>query len=870
MGKSLQRPVITLGLVCPEGDDSPALNERIAQIWKSVAEALADKSVEQAAGGSAAPVLLPGDYEVPSSLSSRVVQTLSSRLRVWEFPGDATPEKIQAARDSLSHLLQPLATEGVALSACVYPSENDRDLTAAIGKTLNAAQKMLDEYSAEARGDVRFIDGPALTELYVGNLPTEASEQQVNELFTQHGLVTEVKLITDRDSGQGRGFGFVEMDRPDAEVAINALDGVEFQGRKLKVSIRRPRGPGGGSGRASADHTPPMQDMGGNFATHSSGRTEDDVFASYDGSWLDDDDSDEMADDLQEEEGAEPEEEFEDAPAAESAPADADAEESAPEPKATMYLSPPAVAFSQPEAAPPADPPRSAYARVEALAEVVVETTFALTVGLAKSPTPGVASGQIKRPPSSVGPYTMDIQILANGLEPVDGAALQHSLRITAEAPYPSVELSLRALKDAELADQRSIQVIYKIEGDVVGVAVRSLRVVERADQLGPPSDEPTSEGHLSIPTTDEPPDLTVIIAPGAAHVPGSLQWTWASPHENAPAAPDDLTSSVGEQLNDYAMGLIRGVATHEADASLRAYLKGIGKRVARKIPQEVMNMIEGACAEADSEGREASILLLTSEPHVPWELALLSKPPNPSAEAFLGAQANVGRWIFSGLKPPTPPLGPLPDASLAVVSGDYSQVAGWNRLKEAEQEAKDLAQTYQGKELDATESAVLSLLQGTPACSLLHFAMHGAYDPGGVRDGLVLADGKFLDPVVVEGSELAQNPFVYLNACQASGGQHVLGQYAGMAAAFLYAGACAVVSPLWSVGDGVAREIATRFYGEGMQGARPAAMLREERARFGPASTNATHLAYQFFGHPNFRLAERSADTTAADVDEP
>jgi RNA recognition motif-containing protein len=86
--------------------------------------------------------------------------------------------------------------------------------------------------------------------LYVGNLPFSAGETEVRELFERNDrTVTEVKLITDRDTGRPRGFGFVEMgSSEDADKAIQELNGFEMDGRQLNVNEARERG-GGGGGR---------------------------------------------------------------------------------------------------------------------------------------------------------------------------------------------------------------------------------------------------------------------------------------------------------------------------------------------------------------------------------------------------------------------------------------------------------------------------------------------------------------------------------------------------------------------------------------------------------------------------------------------
>lgn len=88
--------------------------------------------------------------------------------------------------------------------------------------------------------------------LYVGSLPYSTTEQQLTELFSQHGTVQSAKVMTDRFTGQSRGFAFVEMATSDeAQKAIAALHGTELGGRTLVVNEARPqekRASGGGGG----------------------------------------------------------------------------------------------------------------------------------------------------------------------------------------------------------------------------------------------------------------------------------------------------------------------------------------------------------------------------------------------------------------------------------------------------------------------------------------------------------------------------------------------------------------------------------------------------------------------------------------------
>jgi len=88
------------------------------------------------------------------------------------------------------------------------------------------------------------------TRLYVGNLSFQTSEETLRSAFEQDGRkVVEVKIVTDRDTGQPRGFAFVEMSSPaDAQSAMSALDGQQLDGRTLKVNEAQERSGGGGRG----------------------------------------------------------------------------------------------------------------------------------------------------------------------------------------------------------------------------------------------------------------------------------------------------------------------------------------------------------------------------------------------------------------------------------------------------------------------------------------------------------------------------------------------------------------------------------------------------------------------------------------------
>ena len=86
--------------------------------------------------------------------------------------------------------------------------------------------------------------------LYVGNLPFSTSEEELRSVFEAHGTVASVNLISDRETGRPRGFGFVEMgEESEAQTAMRALDGTDLGGRTVRVNEAQERRGGGGGPR---------------------------------------------------------------------------------------------------------------------------------------------------------------------------------------------------------------------------------------------------------------------------------------------------------------------------------------------------------------------------------------------------------------------------------------------------------------------------------------------------------------------------------------------------------------------------------------------------------------------------------------------
>jgi hypothetical protein len=357
---------------------------------------------------------------------------------------------------------------------------------------------------------------------------------------------------------------------------------------------------------------------------------------------------------------------------------------------------------------------------------------------------------------------------------------------------------------------------------------------------LSPPAPTPPAEGQV---------DLTVRIRKGPSGNPGELLWTFETPHGGVALPGKEIITNVGTDRREFAIQLVHKVNAREGRNGLFTFLRGIGLAVADELPAEFWGLLAAVAQRVAPQ--PPTLLLLSEDPYIPWELAVVEPRLDDQRPPFLAAQAVVGRWALHKNRPKTPPTR-VDFTGMAVVRGVYKDMP---RLKAAEEEAEDLKRTYQAAPVEAVRDDVLKLLGGSPPASLLHFAVHGIYDPQSSYDGLVLVDGQYLDPFDISGAVLPGAPFVFLNACQVGSGREILGSYQGVAAAFLYAGAAAVVAPLWSVSDTVAREIALRFYSQALGGPAAAELLRAERAAFGPSSLSAASLAYQFFGHPSLRL---------------
>ncbi|MFC7640035.1 hypothetical protein ACFQX6_02535 [Streptosporangium lutulentum] len=300
---------------------------------------------------------------------------------------------------------------------------------------------------------------------------------------------------------------------------------------------------------------------------------------------------------------------------------------------------------------------QNAFPLIEAPPEVV--GGWGIEVGVGLSPEQGQEG---MTAPSSGEPVDLDVQIIAEGFEAPRGWRVQ--LRADDASPYPKTTISLVALPQEQPETVRQIQAIHAVRGEVTGFGVRPISVLGSPGKLGrddPP--EPVAGTRVRLAGAEEPADVTVVIVHGDQ--PGRLWWTYRSPHFLTPDQPESCelgvrTSEFGRRLTE------RGHLSEE-----------LGRQIASKVPRgfwELLNAVAGRVAP-----RRPSVLILSQEPHVPWELAALEQPVDASVPRYLNCQTVTGRWPIGGRRPELPPPSRVRGDSMAVVYAEADTLTRWS-----------------------------------------------------------------------------------------------------------------------------------------------------------------------------------------------
>ncbi len=510
---------------------------------------------------------------------------------------------------------------------------------------------------------------------------------------------------------------------------------------------------------------------------------------------------------------------------------------------------------------------------------VVLGRAFGLEVGLGPRPLPTVVStGAV------LGSGDVDIVVVTDpSTLAVDGPT-RHTLVVDAEHPYPCVTLTATALWTPEAAPTRRIGVHYLRGGQVVAVAWRVLAVADddsRVMLTAVPPVEGAGLLDLTPLVGPEPPDLVLTVAAGD-HGDGSWVWSAYSGDASVTVPDGSEATSLGDDIRGFALDGRRSIEFSPGRVPDYDDLAGRARLVGDAVPPRVAEAVRSLVARP---GRPTAptVLLLTEEPVVPWEMAdLRLRSAWGGTSPFLGAHVALGRWPLVRGNPRPVPRASVTVRSAAVLRADYTGLPKWPVLTQAQAEADEVSALFAGQTVATVEStyaAVHDLLSGTPAVDLVHVALHGSFDDQGSQGGLVLVERdaagarwQYLTPMQVRGCRLDGAPFVFLNACQVGADRKVLGSYGGMATVLLQIGACGVVAPLWNVDDDVAAAVAREVYARSwttQPGVSVAEAVRALRATYtreavtsGQPLVSATLMAFQVFGHPRLMLVHPPATT--------
>lgn len=382
-----------------------------------------------------------------------------------------------------------------------------------------------------------------------------------------------------------------------------------------------------------------------------------------------------------------------------------------------------------------------------------------------------------------------------------------------------------------------------------------------------PPPPVPPWRRALLLQPAALPSDLIVRIQKGA--MPGEFLWSCLSPHLDLPPPADtrDARMSLGEDAATFVRRTFAPLAGKTLDRLSIADVCGAGEKIYCNTPPHFRNCYWAVWNAAAADGfRFVSVQIITDEPCVPWELMRLRDPeraPGVAAE-FLGIRHSVGRWLASES---AAMRQSITVRKVAVAASDYQNVAAISgKLHWAARERELMVGTYHADSVPLRSDAVLDFLEDGRV-QAVHFACHGEMSVSDPDASLLVMEDtpNDLKPLAVARSEVcdglgSEHPLVFLNACEVGGAAASLSLIAGFPAAFLYAGAALLVSPLWAVNDAHACTIAEEFYSEVFAapgGKTMGEVLRDLRQRW-KDEKHLTFLAYVLYGDPLARVEYR------------
>jgi hypothetical protein len=288
---------------------------------------------------------------------------------------------------------------------------------------------------------------------------------------------------------------------------------------------------------------------------------------------------------------------------------------------------------------------------------------------------------------------------------------------------------------------------------------------------------------------------------------------------------------------------------TSASAAGRSSALVGAGRQLFRATPIEFQEAF-WRIVESGSKPLE-TVLVVTSEPYVPWELMIPNDGPGKS-RAALGAEFAVGRWVHPQH---VSPRQAMPIVDSYVIAPRYR---GTQALNFSADEARYVLEAFAGEPISPAVLTTIEAAFARRGATLLHFICHGVDGPSGQI--LELDRGEQLLEVQLEGLEgvmtaiAEKEPFVFINACEVGRVTPALVGSGGFAAAFTRLGARCVIAPIWSVKDSVAGVVARDFYDAVRADSTVpfASILRDIRRKaYEGEEPEDSYAAYCFYGDP-------------------
>jgi hypothetical protein len=536
------------------------------------------------------------------------------------------------------------------------------------------------------------------------------------------------------------------------------------------------------------------------------------------------------------------------------------------------------------------------WPRIEA-PERVVQTAnleFSVTVGFTETPRADVTGNRLIFPDDKEVELTICL-IVGQGL-----AVIGSNFRTITGSPETLLKAEAKFGVVCEGPSSGGITITtlearYIVAGTVCGVASRRIEIWPLSSATaGSPRSESKPESPENSPITlaadPDAPDLTIeILKPDRDASSGEyvIQLVPRDPTKSGMAA---FQINLGQDAKTFARAIVDEVRLFTGNALLATTLEGIGRLIAQRLPEGVLNAIRDVHRVTSPE--PPVVLIVSAEPYVPWELAWIDPPLDSAKPCFLGAQCVVGRWLRDPDRPPTSSLtqssvtrpGTHPVARigvrhLAALATWYRASSGLKRLLKAEDEAKALSQGWGAILLDGSATVMRQLLdcvlvsdgKKIGSVDAVHFAGHGNFDTAHADSAeLFLEDGTPVRSTMFRAAKYGgdRQPLLFLNACMLGIGGQLLGDMGGFPGNSLRGGFGGVIGALWEVDDDVAHDVAIEFWkralpSNGAQGEPVGAILRQLRERYAAAASptaTTTYLAYVYYGHPRLRLQHLSA----------